>query len=229
MSDLRLAPKPGPEFAQASLLPSNRTRIEEALEKAVRAAEPDLTPLATLMNPATCPVELLGWLAWSFSVDLWHEDWPEDMKRDVIGQAVKIHRVKGTVGAVRRALGAIGFRSDFSEWFEHGGDPHTFRVDAFGDDVFGAGFQISSKLVELATQLIENVKPVRSHFTLRIGEKKGGTVTLKAGSLQRVDDRRRITPALPVDTHAPKLVARTGHRAQAVSRAIHRFQMGDAA
>jgi hypothetical protein len=34
---------------------------------------------------------------------------------------------------------------------------------------------------------------------------------------------------LPVDTHAPQLTARMGHRAQVISRAIHRFQMGDAA
>ena len=171
----------------------------------------------------------MGWLAWAFSVDVWEATWSETMKREVIKRSIVIHRIKGTAGAVRRALSTIGFRTDISEWFEHDGTPHTFHIDAFGEDIFAAGFQISAELVEMVTLLVENVKPVRAHFTLRIGEKKGGTVTLRTGSLQRAEDHRHITPALPVYTHEPQLTARNGHRGRAISREIHRFEMGDAA
>ncbi|MAY75219.1 MAG: phage tail protein I [Phycisphaerae bacterium] len=212
-----------------TILKPNATEHDRALEQAIRKGKPDLTPIAKLMNPDTCPAHLLGWLAWAFSVDVWEATWSEATKREVINRSIAIHRIKGTAGAVRRALGTIGFRTDISEWFEHGGTPHTFRIDAFGDDIFAAGFQISAELVDMVTLLIENVKPVRAHFTLRIGEKKGGTVTLRTGSLQRAEDHRHITPALPVDTHAPQLTARTGHRGRAISREIHRFDMGDAA
>lgn len=216
-------------FDLPTILKPNATEHDRALEQAIRKGKPDLTPIAKLMNPDTCPAHLLGWLAWAFSVDVWEATWSETMKREVIKRSIAIHRIKGTAGAVRRALTTIGFRTDISEWFEHGGAPHTIRIDAFGDDIFAAGFQISAELVDMVTLLIENVKPVRAHFTLRVGEKKGGTVTLRTGSLQRAEDHRHITPALPVDTHAPQLSARTGHRGRAISREIHRFDMGEAA
>lgn len=216
-------------FDLPTILKPNATEHDRALEQAIRKGKPDLTPIAKLMNPETCPAHLLGWLAWAFSVDVWEATWSEAMKREVIKRSIAIHRIKGTAGAVRRALSTIGFRTDIFEWFEHGADPHTFRIDAFGDDIFAAGLQISAELVDMVTLLIENVKPVRAHFTLRIGEKKGGAVTLRTGSLQRAEDHRHITPALPVDTHAPQLSARTGHRGRAISREIHRFDMGDAA
>ncbi len=216
-------------FDLPTILKPNATELDRAIERAIRKGKPDLTPIAKLMNPETCPAPLLGWLAWAFSVDVWDASWSEATKREVIKRSIEIHRIKGTAGAVRRALSTIGFRTDISEWFEHGGDPHTFRIDAFGDDIFAAGFQISAELVDMVTLLIDSVKPVRSHFRLRIGEKKGGTVTLRTGSFQRVEDHRHIKPALPIDIHAPRLSARTGHRARAICREIHRFDMGDAA
>ena len=161
-------------FDLPSILPPNHTAVEAALEQAIRKGKPDLTPIAKLMNPDTCPDDLLGWLAWTFSVDVWDANWSEMIKREVIRRSIAIHRIKGTVGSVRRALATISFRSDISEWFEHSGDPHTFRIDVFADDIFDAGFQIDAKLHALVTELIQNVKPVRAHFTLRIGEKKGG-------------------------------------------------------
>lgn len=109
MSDLRLAAQPSEEFGQASLLPPNRTRLEEALEKAIRVADPDLTPVATLMNPAKCPEHLLSWLAWAFSVDVWDEAWTVETKRNVLASSVEVHRRKGTVAGVKRALAAAGY------------------------------------------------------------------------------------------------------------------------
>lgn len=172
-------------FDLPTILKPNATDHDRALEQAIRKGQPDLTPIAKLMNPDTCPAHLLGWLAWAFSVDVWEATWSEATKREVIKRSITIHRIKGTAGAVRRALGTIGFRTDISEWFEHGGDPHTFRIDAFGDDIFAAGFQIDAELLEMVTTLIENVKPVRAHFALRIGESFNVTTTAKVGLRQR--------------------------------------------
>lgn len=216
-------------FDLPSILPPNHTAVEAALEQAIRKGKPDLTPIAKLMNPDTCPADLLGWLAWTFSVDVWDANWSEMIKREVIRRSIAIHRIKGTVGSVRRALATISFRSDISEWFEHSGDPHTFRIDVFADDIFDAGFQIDAKLHALVTELIQNVKPVRAHFTLRIGEKKGGTVTLRTASRQRVRERRSVTPVVPTDEHPMPFALRTGHRQAVISRHIHTFNLGDAA
>lgn len=181
-------------FDLPSILKPNATDHDRALEQAIRQGKPDLTPIATLMNPETCPAHLLGWLAWAFSVDVWEATWSEVMKREVIKRSIVIHRIKGTAGAVRRVLSTIGFRTDISEWFEHGGDPHTFRIDAFGDDIFAAGFQIDAELLEMVTTLIENVKPVRAHFALRIGESFNVTATAKPGIRQQARHRAALSP-----------------------------------
>ncbi len=181
-------------FDLPTILKPNATELERALERAIRKVKPDLTPIAKLMNPETCPAHLLGWLAWAFSVDVWAPSWSEATKREVIKRSIEIHRIKGTAGAVRRALGTIGFRTDLSEWFEHGGDPHTFRIDAFGDDVFAAGFQVSPELVDMVTRLIDNVKPVRSHFSLRVGESFNVTTTAKAGLRQSRRQNGDLSP-----------------------------------
>ena len=92
-----------------SILPPNATRAELACERAIAAMRPDLTPVAALMNPDTCPKHLLPWLAWALSVDFWDSGWSEETKRASVCEAVGIHRVKGTLQSVQRALKAAGY------------------------------------------------------------------------------------------------------------------------
>ncbi|UWQ00856.1 phage tail protein I [Aliiroseovarius crassostreae] len=92
-----------------SILPPNRTSAEEAMERAIWATKPDLSPIPTLMSPDNCPVKYLDWLAWSLSVDEWQQDWPEARKRDVLRMSLVIHRRKGTIGAVKLALASMGY------------------------------------------------------------------------------------------------------------------------
>jgi P2-related tail formation protein len=69
-------------------------------------------------------------LAWAWSVDSWSDDWSESQKRDTVKQALAVQRIKGTVGAVRRALGALGLPVRVQEWFNQTptGQPYTFRL-----------------------------------------------------------------------------------------------------
>jgi phage tail P2-like protein len=192
-----------------SILPRNHTRLEGALEQSIRSGKPDLSMIQNLMNPESCPEHLLGWLAWAFSVDVWETEWSEAFKRETIAQSIHVHRIKGTRGAVIRALSSIGFRTDISEWFEHAGDPHTFRVDAYGDDVFAAGFQVDLDLLELVTRMIESLKPVRSHFTLRIGQsfEYPNFTRFAVRSRQKIDVD--LTPQAPRRTSASELFCRS--------------------
>ena len=106
-----------------SILPPNSTRAERALESAVTRTSPDLSPIAALMNTETCPAPLLPTLAWALSVDEFDIGWPVHVQRGAIRESVEIHRRKGTVGSVQRALAAAGY-----------GDAQV--VERFGDDSF---------------------------------------------------------------------------------------------
>lgn len=63
-----------------------------------------------------------GLEGWLFARD-------ERQKRDLIKQAIELHRYRGTPWAVRQVLKILALDGDISEWFEYGGDPYFFRMD----------------------------------------------------------------------------------------------------
>lgn len=89
------------------LLPANSTAMERAIAQVAKRLDNLPLPLRYLMNPQRCPAQALPWLAWALSVDDWDADWGEGVKRQVIAEAVKVHRHKGTLGAVKRSLRAL--------------------------------------------------------------------------------------------------------------------------
>ena len=113
-----------------NLLPPNATPLERNLAT-VNARLGELpVDLRDLLRPDTCPSALLPWLAQALSVDSWDMDWTETQKRDTIKASLAVHRVKGTIGAVRRALAALGIGVDLQEWFNQipAGAPYTYRL-----------------------------------------------------------------------------------------------------
>lgn len=93
----------------AALLPPNATVAERALAGAAALAIDLPVEIAAVWDPARCPVALLPWLAWTFSVDEWEAGWPEDRQRAVIAASIEIHRHKGSLWSVRRALEVLGY------------------------------------------------------------------------------------------------------------------------
>lgn len=91
------------------LLPPGSSPLENTLEQAQGGIDAVPVPLSTLFDPARCPAGLLPWLAWAVSVDVWDATWSERTKRQVIAQSVEVHRRKGSVGSVKRAIQAAGF------------------------------------------------------------------------------------------------------------------------
>jgi phage tail P2-like protein len=177
--------------------------------------------LRAVWDPDSCPADLLPWLAFAFSVDVWNPEWPEETKREVILRSFEVHQKKGTRKAVETALAAIGFGTDLSEWFEHGGDPYTFRIDAFGEDIFDAGYQVDAALLAKVGRIVETAKPARSHFELRIGERFEGGVEIRSGArashLHRLETNAELRPAL---TNAGAQL-RSGVRAAVLSEVTH--------
>lgn len=95
----------------STLLPPNASRLERAVETVVVNLLNIDVPVDRLWSAAGCPAELLPYLAWALSVDEWDASWTDERKRAVIAASVEVHRCKGSVGAVRRALIAAGWGS----------------------------------------------------------------------------------------------------------------------
>ena len=55
---------------------------------------------------------------------------PIDKKRDIIKSTLKRHWYVGTKASVEDYIRAIFGGGSVTEWYEHGGSPYTFRVDA---------------------------------------------------------------------------------------------------
>ncbi len=172
-----------------SLLPIS-TEIERVIESHLtlptnRFNSKKLIPkyIASQWDPYNCPVEMLPWLAWSLSVDNWQENWPEHVQRDVVANAVKVHKHKGTVGAVKRALASLHLKIEFFEWFEEvhdvylapyqSGEPNTFIFIAWANDELYTSRKIvlDQSLYDEIYRVTNQTKPQAAHFDFLIGIK----------------------------------------------------------
>lgn len=92
-----------------SLLPPNRTQLESIISETIAAQFPLPVPaIRTVLNPDSCPVELLAFLAWHLSIDLWDERWDEVKKREVCRKALTLHALKTTLAGIKAHVGLVG-------------------------------------------------------------------------------------------------------------------------
>jgi len=96
-------------MASKSLLPPNATALEHAADAAMARIADVNVPIRDLWNPDLCPEAVLPWLAWALSVEPWDADWAAWQQRKVIKASIPVHRIKGTVAAVKQVLAAAGF------------------------------------------------------------------------------------------------------------------------
>lgn len=154
------------------LLPPNGTPLERAAAEALAEIQRTPVPLRQLWNPATCPVRLLPYLAWAFSVDRWDPAWSPTAKRDVIATAFYIHRKKGTISALRRVVEPLGYLLEVIEWWQTDpqGTPGTFALKI---GVLDTG--ITDAMYTELERLVDDAKPLTRHITALdlAGESKG--------------------------------------------------------
>lgn len=145
-----------------SLLPGNATQLERSAAQALAEIQRVPIPIRDLMNPDRCPLALLPYLAWAFSVDRWSSAWPESAKRRAIRAAFFIHTRKGTIGALRRVVEPLGYLIEVVEWFstEPPGVPGTFALKI---GVLDTG--ITDEMYDELAWLIDDAKPLTRHLT----------------------------------------------------------------
>lgn len=149
----------------SDLLPINASKQERDLSLTVERSSALPVLIRELWNPATCPANALAWLGWALNVDTWDAGWTETQKRQVIAQSVNVHRVKGTVGAVKRSANSFGATVAITEWHQTNpvGPVHTFSMALSVPNA-------SPEQVDSIVYAITSVKPVRSQLTFSISE-----------------------------------------------------------
>ena len=187
-----------------ALLPSNGTQLERLAAQALAQIERVPVPIRDLLSPTRCPVELLPYLAWAFSVDRWESTWSEATKRQVIASAYYVHAQKGTIGALRRVVEPLGYLIRVSEWWEETppGVPGTFRLEI---GVLESG--ITEEMFESLSLLIDDAKPVSRHLIgLAISLETRGATYIGAAALH--GDITTVLPYEPgpIEVSAPAIL-----------------------
>jgi len=182
------------------LLPGNSTKQERDIE-AVIAPRIEAIPVVVreVWNPDTCPAQVLPWMAWSFSVDEWSPLWSDAQKRASIKASVGIHKYKGTFGAVREAVAALGVESEVQEWFQQipAGSPYTFRLNLSADQT-----GIPQDFFKTVLSVVFRTKNLRSHLDkiqVIVRTKAGPKVAAVAGIGQQITLDGYIKPAAVIN------------------------------
>lgn len=167
-----------------SLLPYNSTAAERALEAA--GAEAIGIPVVEgFRDPWRCPAALLPWLAWSLSVDEWDPSWSEETKRETIAASIQVHRRKGTVWAMRRALQAADLgdaeiqegwsASRYNGAFTFDGSRTHAPSDHWAEYRVKLARPMSIKQAAQARAILTAAAPLRCHLKLLTFEEAANT------------------------------------------------------
>ncbi|MCF6766605.1 phage tail protein I [Thiotrichales bacterium 19S3-7] len=133
-----------------NILPPNATKLEKSIIAAFlnQLANKD-NNIRKLFSPQLCPSEFLAYLASLLSVDFAsYNKADETQKRKMIKESISIHRRKGTLGALTQALAVMDYSLTVREWYEYGGQAHTFTTDVIVD---------AQKDINLDLKLIRNI------------------------------------------------------------------------
>ena len=96
----------------SSLLPTNSTPLELAVERGCLASYGQPVPIPAVWEPEICPAALLPRLAQIYAVDEWDDTWPSFQKISAIETSVQVHQQKGTLASICLVLENNGFVVD---------------------------------------------------------------------------------------------------------------------
>lgn len=158
-----------------SLLPAGNSGLAElAIEQTSARIEAFPDRIRPLWNSETIPAGILPWLAWALSVDEWAALWTEEQKRDVVAASIDVHRRKGTVGSIRRALIAAGLgdaelierfgRKFYDGSIAHDGSSPHDEPDHWAEYRVVLMRPLSIAQAQQARRIIEATAPLRCHL-----------------------------------------------------------------
>jgi len=72
--------------------------------------------------------KLLDLLGWQFHIEGYEKAQNIQEKRNLIKNAIELHRYKGTPYAIKKVLESLNLNAELQEWFDYSGDPYRFKV-----------------------------------------------------------------------------------------------------
>ena len=168
------------------LLPPHSTELEKALVKIFyECLEEKTLFIEQLWDADQSPESLLVYLANFLSVDFKiYNTLTLEEKRAYIKQSIEIHRKKGTLGALRKALAPIELATSITEWYENDKEPHTIRVNVRPKDRDSDNLA-PFKIDQLRT-IVQQTKNVQTQFYINIHNETEGKPYAGAASRNRL-------------------------------------------
>lgn len=131
--------------------------------------------IATLTaNIDKLPSGVLDHMAAEYDVTVWRDSWDVATKRSVLKTALSDKRKRGTRGAIVAALASLGSSASIVEWWQQSpkGDPHTFKIYATLPKTGAIDAEVQEDLIKL----IDDAKPLRSHYDFILQQSVDGGV-----------------------------------------------------
>lgn len=147
----------------------------DALDNQLKEVSSNVDLPSIYLNLDKLTSDQLDHIAYAWDASVWRQSWSIEIKRNVLHNVILEKRKRGTVGAVKAAIESIGSFSELKEWWqeEPKGIPHTFKVTASVNNYEGV---IEEELQEDLFALIDDAKPVRSHYNFILNTKYSGQI-----------------------------------------------------
>mgnify|MGYP002868799445 CR=1 FL=1 len=133
--------------------------------------------------------DILALLAWQFHADFFDLCITHELKVNAVKNALKVHMKKGTVQGIKDALNIMDIEAEFIPWWEFGGDPYTFKLDAvIAGEAYRGAWQ--GHLVQNITRVINETKAARSYMSelnININEQENIPLYVKFADLAEFD------------------------------------------
>lgn len=115
---------------QSILTDLNIQALIYALDPEIKAITDETMKPALLSQVNSLDDDILAHLSWQNHVDFYDLAATSSMKRETVGNALKLHMKKGTVWAIKEALRQLDIEAEIIPWWEYDGEPYTFKVKA---------------------------------------------------------------------------------------------------
>ena len=131
----------------------------QALEKALADLSKAARECLFLPRLDELTGDVLDVLANQYHTDFFEPTMSDELKRFMIRDAIRFHRIKGTPQAVEEIVRKVYIDARVEEWFEYGGEPYFFRIK---QDITDTGELTDRETLDRVRAIVRETKNARS-------------------------------------------------------------------